>query len=164
MVSRLRPLSVEVAFQDRTYNLGETIDLAIELRPNRDCDVRQGRVDLVLEERWTERATFSMEKPIYQRTVSGVYGGGSAVQIGTETVTKQVNKDHKETSVRSTVEFLEDAHLTSARPVTRNVRLAIQTDLPSHAAEGKTTWWLQTVIDVAGARDVTQRRRVKVSA
>ena len=164
MISRLRPLNVEVSFQDRTYKLGEAIDVDIEVIPNRDCHVREGRVDLVLEERWTERSTLTMDKPIYQRTIGGVQGGGSVVQIGTETVTKQVNKDHKEASVQSSVLLLEDERLMSGAGLRRQVRLKIGPDPPPHAGEGKTSWWLQTVIDVAGARDVKPRRKVKVSA
>ena len=64
MISRLRPLDVAISFEERTYRLGEPIDLTIELMPHRDCDVREGRIDLMVEERWFERSTVSMEKPI----------------------------------------------------------------------------------------------------
>ena len=54
MLSRLRPLGVAVIFEDRTYKLGETVDLTLELSPRRDIEVREGRVDLVCDTRDTK--------------------------------------------------------------------------------------------------------------
>jgi len=51
MVTRLFPLNVKVSFEDRPYKLGETISLTMELSPKRDMEIREGRVDLVCEER-----------------------------------------------------------------------------------------------------------------
>ena len=60
--------------------------MTIDMKPNRDCLVREGRVDIVLEERWTEKFTYSYEQPI------GL-ARGSVSGIGTETVTKEVEKE-----------------------------------------------------------------------
>ena len=57
MVSRLRPLDVNLVFEDRPYKLGETINLTMELTPRGDVEVREGRVDLMCEERWQEVST-----------------------------------------------------------------------------------------------------------
>ena len=159
MISRLRPIDVSVSFDDRDYKLGESIDATIDMKPNRDCLVREGRVDIVLEERWTEEYTFSDEQPIISATADS--GAG---QAGTETITKEVKKKHRETSIYGMVTFLQDEELTSGREVTRKVRVNIKPDRPAHAREGATSWWLQTVIDVAGARDVKPRHKVKISA
>ena len=43
MISRLRPLEIELSFEDRTYRLGDSIDLEVALSPRRDCLVREGR-------------------------------------------------------------------------------------------------------------------------
>ena len=55
MLSRMRPVDVEVSFDNRTYHLGDNIDLTIELTPRRDCQVREARVDLIVKETWTVR-------------------------------------------------------------------------------------------------------------
>ncbi len=54
MLSRLLPLGVQVNFEDRPYKLGETVNLTLELSPRRDIEVRDGRVDLVCDMRYTE--------------------------------------------------------------------------------------------------------------
>ena len=92
MVSRLRPVEVDVSFLDRTYVLGDNIDLTIELTSRRDCQVREARVDLVLEESWTERQSRTIEVPIR------VAGRGCISQGNVGSQTKTVDKfiDHKE--------------------------------------------------------------------
>ena len=51
VISRLRPLGVNLDFGDQSYMLGGTIDISVELNPRRDVEVREGRVDLVCEVR-----------------------------------------------------------------------------------------------------------------
>ena len=46
MVSRLRPLKLNVIFEDSPYQLGQTIDVTVELMANRDVELREGRIDL----------------------------------------------------------------------------------------------------------------------
>ena len=160
MISRLRPLDVAISFEERAYRLGELIDLTIELMPHRDCHVREGRIDLMVEERWKEQYTLSMEKPVIVQPPRGI---GPPVQVGTETVTKDVNKDHKETSVHSSARFLENARLESGTPYQHSVRFEIQPEPPGHATDAKIKWWLQTVIDIASARDIKPRNRVSIA-
>ena len=85
MVSRLRPLDLEILFRERTYRLGEPIDLTVELSPRRDCDVREGRIDLMVEEQWTDRSIVSYEKPVVQ---TGPRGGVRV--IGTTPETREI--------------------------------------------------------------------------
>lgn len=162
MVSRLRPLDVTVSFQDRTYRLGESIELTIEMTAHRDCHVREGRVDLVVEERWTERTSLSFEKPVYARTGGGGYT--RMVQVGTTTETRDTTKDHKETSVHSSAVFIEDARLESGRPTRHSLRLEARAEAPARGGEAKIRWWVQTVVDVAGARDIKPRSKVTIAA
>ena len=162
MISRLRPIDVSVSFDDRDCKLGESIDVTVQMKPNRDCHVREGRIDLMVEERWTERSTLTVDIPIIQSVSSGF--GGSAQQMGTTTEIRQVVKDHKETSPNSSVVFLEAAHLSSGRRVEHRVRLEVRTDTPTRTGDAKVKWWLQTVLDVAGARDIKPRQKVKISA
>ena len=161
MISRLRPIDVTTSFEDRSYKLGEVIDVTIDMTPNRDCLAREGRVDLVLEEQWKETSTLSYEKPIFQTVSTG--RSATVQQVGSTTETKQVTKDYKESSVSSRAVFLEDARLRSGKAARHSVRLQIQPQVPPHTGEAKIKWWVQTVIDVAGARDIKPRQRVTVS-
>ncbi len=162
MVSRLRPVDVTVAFEDRAYRLGESVGLEIEMKPRRDCLVREGRVDLVLEQRWTERSTRTVEEPIYQDTGSGTSLGGGRIQIGVNVSVKETVRNFKEKSTPASAIFLRDAELRSSRPLRHRLELDIGADDPPRR-EAKTRWWVQTVVDVAGARDIKPRRKIQVS-
>ena len=153
MVTRLFPLNVKVSFEDRPYKLGETIDLTVELSPRLDIAVREGRVDLVCEERWTEVSTVMVTAAMSATTPSRVVGE----------VPKQVTEKHRAAFVHSRVVFLENAQLRSGVAARYNPRLDIDTEPPPHADKATLSWRLKTTVDVAGARDITARRPVKVS-
>ncbi len=54
MVFKLKPLELSFDFEDREYDLGDTIDIHVDLSPNGEVDVREARVDLVCEERFSQ--------------------------------------------------------------------------------------------------------------
>ena len=47
MVYKLKPLELGLDFEDKDYNLGDTIDVQVTLTTNGDVNVREARVDLV---------------------------------------------------------------------------------------------------------------------
>ena len=159
MVSRLFPLGVKLNFEDRPYKLGETINLTIQLDPRGDTEVREGRVDLVCEERWREVFTV-MVRP------RGSWGGRStagATGILLPRVPRQVTQTHREAYVHSSVVFLAEAQLQSGTTGRYNARLEIQPEPPPHAEQGAVSWRLVATVDVAHARDIKARRSVKVA-
>ena len=137
MVTRLRPVEIEMDFEDRAYGLGKTIGLAVTLVPGRDVAVRQGRVDLVCEVRYTE--SFTVEVPL-----PGSQGSGYAVS----SVSRQKNKKHRDTYVHSSVAFLNDTQLQSGRVQTYNSMLEISPE-PT-ATYGASTGGGQGQVDVGG--------------
>ena len=69
MVYKFKPLELTFEFEQRWYDLGETIDIQLNLKPNGEVDVREARVDLMCEE-------------IHTRNQSGVsMGSGGASSI-----------------------------------------------------------------------------------
>ena len=157
MLSRLRPLELTVSHVDRTYGSGESIEITVEGSARRDCYVRQGRVELGVDARWTDRSTRTVEIPIYQRA-----GTGSHVQqAGTRTEVKETVVKHRENGVQGSVVFLEDVRLTSGEPFRRSVELRVPAK-QSFPAVANVTWTLRTVVRVAGARDVRRRSKVNV--
>jgi hypothetical protein len=80
-------LGVNVRFEDRIYKLGDTIDLALELSPRRDIEIREGSVELVCEENWTEVTTV-LVRP--KATTLGPPGTGRVVFAPPQS--KQVSK------------------------------------------------------------------------
>lgn len=99
VTSRIRPLDVKLIFEDRPYSLGETIELTTELDARGDVEVREGRVDLVCEERWREIYTIMVPAATRASQVGGT------ISIPPK-IPKQVNKEHRETYVHSSVVFL----------------------------------------------------------
>ena len=157
MISRLRPLDLKISFPERTYRLGESIDLTVELTPRMDCNVREGRIDLMVQEQWTEQSTITYEKPVVQTGARG-----QVRVLGTTTEIREIVREHKEKYAQSSAAFLEATRLDAGRSARYRVRLEIQPEPPARAKEAKVTWWLQTVIDVAGARDIKPRTNVDI--
>ena len=168
MLTRVFPLNVKVSFEDRPYKLGETINLTMELSPRRDMEVREGRVDLVCEEHWTESSTLMVPDRRSYGGAAGIGGaagfrGAGAAYVPPPMVPKQATEEHRETYVHSSVVFLENAQLRSGVAARYNPRLDIDTEPPPHADKATLSWRLKTTVDVAGARDITARRPVKVT-
>ncbi len=157
MISRIRPLNLNVTFEDRPYKLGETVNLVVELDARGDAEVREGRVDLVCEERYTE---------VYVRQFPATHGlagrGSMGPSVRIPGYSKQVTERHRDTYVHSSVTFLKDTRLQSGTPAVFNVKLEIQLDPPPHATKGTVKWELVTSVDVAKARDVTKKHAIKV--
>ena len=159
MITRIRPLDLNLAFQDRPYKLGETINIKVELRARGDVLVREGRVNLVCEERYTE--IYTVMVPAYR--VPPTTRVGTPVPIPIPNIPKQVSKEHRETYVYSSVVFLQDTTLNSGTTGSYNARLEIQPEPPPHAENSTLKWMLVTAVDVAQARDVTKKQRLKVT-
>ena len=172
MVYRLQPLELSFEFEDRPYKLGETIRLTVDMKPKRDVHIREARVDLVCQERYSESSTLSMEMPIYQAVQRGE-GSVSMHQIGTTPVKKGLDKARKETHVHSSVVFLKDATVSFFAPGSFNVELYIEPVPPPHATEAKELvkdpsrswsfkWTLIATVNVVRGRNPKRQRSVKV--
>ena len=155
MLSRLFPLGVKITFEDRPYRLGETVSISVELEPRRDQEVREGRIDLVCEERWTEVHTVRVQ--VNRPRV----GSASGAPEPTITVPKRVTESHRETHVHSAIVFLKDGRLQAGRASRHNATLLILPDPPRN--EAAVSWRLVATVDLAGARDIKARRLVKVT-
>jgi hypothetical protein len=155
VTSRLRPLDVKLVFEDRPYHLGESVRFTVELHTKRDAEIREGRVALVCDMRYTEVTT---ALPRY-----GGRAGGVVVPV-------QSTEEHEESDVVESVVFITAAQLRSGRTVTYNSRLDIPTELPESVSgsSGRTRatmkWTLVASFDVAGARDVNVSHPINVRA
>ena len=156
MITRLRPLDLKLDFEERQYKLGDAIDARVELHPNRDVEVREGRVDLVCEMRYSEVDTVKVPARSELLNIS------DAEPLFFH-VTKRVLKEHRKTYVGSSAVFLTDARLESGTVRRYNARLEIEPQPPSHASEATIKWSLVAVVDVAHARDVKKRSTVRVA-
>ena len=158
MLSRLFPVGVKITFEDRPYKLGETLNISVELEPRRDQEIREGRIDLVCEERWTEVHTVRVN--VNRPRV----GSTSGAPEPTITMPKRVTESHRETYVHSSVVFLKDGRVQSGRVSRHNATLLILPKPPPHADKAALSWRLVTTVDLSGARDIKARRLVKVTS
>ena len=154
MVSRLFPMGIVIAFEHRPYTLGETINLTVELVPRRDIEVREARVDLVCEMRYTEVTTVLIP-PLPSRTPRLQTMMSAAVH-------KRVSQTYRAGYVQGSAVFLRDERLPWDRPSTYNVGLEINPEPPARRS-GRARWKLVTTVDVVGARHITARRTVIVT-
>ena len=160
MVSRLRPAEVKLLFEKGPYKLGDTISGSVEVSARGDIEVREGRVDLVCEERYTENFTVMVPD---HRAVGRAQERLMGAHMATPRIRKRVTKEHKATYVHSSVVFLPDTRLLSGTTQSYNARLEIQEIPPRRAAHGNVKWKLVIAIDVARARDITFSQPVRVT-
>ena len=160
MVTRLRPLKVTMVFKDRSYKLGETIDIHLQLKARRDVVIREGRVDLICQEKYRQNLTVTVTK--------GPTPGSAGAPLMIFKETKQVNHSRNESSPHSGAVFLSNARLRSGATGRHRVRLEIGPEPPQHMSdptvtEEEVSWALVAAFDVAQARDVTLRQPIKVA-
>lgn len=158
-VSLVRPVDVEIAFEERSYGLGESIGVKVKLSARREVEVREARLDLVCEEQFAESYTVSVSSgpPTDYGSPWGQFGVYRAPKVP-----KQVNQDKKESYVHSSAVFLEGARLTSGSVQQLSFDMYIGIEPPPRATAGSAQWWLEVVLDLARARDVRSRHKVNV--
>ena len=169
MVYKLKPLELSFDFEDRWYDLGDTIDIQVNLKPNGEVGVREARVDLVCEE-------------IHTRNQSGIgmgIGGAGSIAGGnfsrsTDYVAATTSVDQrKESYVHSTVVFFKDKTLRPSDLLAHSATLQIQPQPPPHFEDAKALvrnaeeswtfkWWLVASVNVIRGRDQKRQRQVKV--
>jgi hypothetical protein len=161
MVFRLRPLDVTLTFEDRSYKLGETINCEVELVAKTDVDVREARIDLVCQVQWME--TYTVMVPAVRSSRSGAMVGPTGSTYMPPNVPKQMFKEHKESYVHSSVMFLQDTQLQSAGRNIYQAKLEIQPVTPDNAEKGTVSWRVVAAIDIARARDINNKHKVKIA-
>ena len=169
MVYKLKPLELTFNFENHWYDLGDNIDIQINLNPNGEVALREARVDLMCEE-------------IHTRNESGISmgsGGASSIAGGNFSrsndyipATTSVNQ-RKESYVHSTIVFLKNKTLRPGGFITHNTTLQIQPQLPPHFEDAKALvrnsleswtfkWKLVASVNVVRGRDQKKQGQVKV--
>ena len=145
-----------VVLEDRSYKLGDTIRLQVALTAKRDCQVSEGRVDLVCEERYSEN--FATVVPDIAALKARSVDLSRA--FPSPNVSQRETREHTDTYVHSSAVFLKGWRLRARLKRVYYVKLSIRLEPPPHA--GETDWWIETVVD-AGGRKYKTREQVRMS-
>ena len=158
-VSWIRPVDIEIEFDERPYGLGESIGVKVKLSARRDVEVREARIDLVCEESFAESYTVSV--PSGQPTDYGSPWGQFGVYRPPK-MPKKVNRDVRESYVHSSALFLENVMLSSGSAQRLSFDMQIEEELPPRSSVGSSRWRLEVVLDLAKARDVRRQHSVVI--
>ena len=163
MVSRLRPIDIAISFEDRTYQLGESIRVDVEVTSRGDVTVREARVELVCLARYTEIGK--------RQQFAGIARGDTGFHVQ-EPFGSDLTSDTRETESKFTYPgptFAKELSLSEGVSNRSRLRLDVPTELPEIVAgsgprsRAKTEWSIVVSADVAGARDVSESVPVDIS-
>ena len=160
-LSRLYPLDVKLAFDDRPYCLGETIHVLVELAPRRDVVVREARLELVCEEDFV--LSYSVMTP--GRPSISSHRTPGEVFVSPPLLRQRVKKEEREAYVHSSAPLLGNSGNTTLQRDTvfqHTAELFITTQAPPRVSVARIEWRLEGFVDVAMARDVRVRYGVQI--
>ena len=163
MLHRLDPLELGLDFDDRPYRLGETVALRVEIVPKGRTTIREAGVELLCDQKFAE--TYTVSGP-------GLYSNTGEVGLRPD-ISSQVGSERVESYVHSRSVLLSDVTLEPDERRAFDVRLPIDTAKPrrfddARALEGDAVrswsfgWRLVVSVDVAGGRDASLEREVKI--
>ncbi len=163
MVHRLDPLDLGLDFDDRSYRLGETIAVRVEMTAKGRIAIRNASLELVCDQKFAESYTVS-GPGLYANTTGSVPRPDITSQVGSERIESY---PHSMASLMSDVTLepgeqrAVDARLAIAASPPR--RLKDSSELEGDAARSWSfSWRLVVSVDVAGGRDASVERDVKV--
>ena len=163
MVHRLDPLDLRLDFDDRSYRLGETIAVRVEMTAKGRIAIRKAGVELLCDQKFAE--TYTVSGPgRYSNTTGSVPRPDISSQVGDERI---------ESYAHSRTDFLSDVTLEPGESRSLDVRLPIDAAPPrrledARALEGDAArswsfaWRLVVSVDVAGSRDAKLERDIKI--
>ena len=164
MVHRLDPLDLGLDFEDRSYRLGETIPLHVEITAKGGVGIRKAHVELLCDQKFAETYTVSR---------GGRYFVVGAKVSERDETSRHIGGERLESYVHSRTDFLSDVTLESGGQRAVDVRLQIDTTPPSRLDDARAldddaarswsfSWRLVVSVDVAGGRDAKLERDIKV--
>jgi hypothetical protein len=150
------PLTIAISLEERSYELGDTMRVTVELSSTKVVEVAGGRVDLMCEEKWAE----TYIKPESMGRSAGMIRRGQELP-GPSVPVREV-KEFKKAFAQSTAEISKGLQVHPETPTRLDLRLDIDTERPPHAGGGTLSWSLETTIETAKGRTVTDTQEVTV--
>ena len=157
MLHKIRPLAVRMSFDDRPYSLGQEINLVVEVASRGDAEVREGRVDLWCDQRYTDVFTVMVPTSRPVPPTRGVY-----THLPTLRVPKRVAEERKATYLVASAPFLENSQVASGTVAEYPVRIEIPSEPPPRSDRAQLRWRVSVTLDVAYALDAKTQYDLQV--
>ena len=163
MVSRLRPIDISITFEDRAYQLGETIRVDVEVTPHMDVTVREAHMEIVCLARYTEIG----QRQQYLGLARGDTGLPVSERFGSDLTSASLESESAFTYPGPT--FVKELRLSTGSPNRHRLTLDVPAELPENVSgfgprsRAKTDWSIVVSVNVAGARDVSESVPVNIS-
>ena len=159
MVSRLNPVRINISFPKKTYGLGDTVSVRVDMTADTDVTVREARIGIECQVRYTEMRSGSTRRR--GATDEGFLGARP------QTITTSIEVETSDTHHGPA--FLTNRRLQAGRANNSDVRLQIPSKLGRNGAYAQSTarpafsWRVVVTGDVSLARDVTESRPIDIS-
>lgn len=159
MISRLNPLSINIAFPRKTYYPGDIVSLIIDLTSRANVTIREARISLECQMRYSEvRSGISGTDAINRRNA----GTDGMLGRPPQMVTRSVEVETSGTFDEQT--FLTNLRLERYHRNSSAVALKVPAKLGGKTkAAQRGPWRIVVTADVSLARDVTESRRIGIA-
>lgn len=163
MVSRLNPVRIGISVPRKTYRLGDTVSVKVDMIADTDVTVREARIGLECQIRYTEMRSGISRRDAANRGIAGAIIPGTAPQTITASVEVELSDTHDGPA------FLTNRRLQAGRVNSSSVRLDIPSKLGRNAAYAQSmawptfSWLIVVTMDVSLARNVTESASIDVA-
>ena len=164
MVSRLNPVTIGISFPDKTYRLGDTVRVDVDMTADTDVTVREARVGMECQVRYTEMRSGISRRDSVRRARAGDEGF-----LGPPPQTTTQPFEVESSDIYDGPAFLTNQRLQAGRANSSNVRLEIPSELGRNGAYAQSmarpvfSWRVVVTADVSLARDVIQSRPIDIA-
>ncbi len=161
MVSRLNPVEIRISFPNKTYRLGDTVSLRVDMTADIDVTVREARISIECDIRYTEMRLGISRGDAVNR------GPAVIPDTAPRTITESVEVELSDTYPAQT--FLTHQRLQVGRMNSAAVRFQIPSELARNGAYAQSmarpafSWRVVVTADISLARDVTESKPIEVA-
>ena len=163
MMFRLNPVRINISFPKKTYSLGDTVDVRVDMTADTDVTVRKARIGMECQIRYTKRRLGISRRDALTRGWPDAILLGTAPQMITESV------EVEQSDIYDGPAFLTNQRLRAGRHHGSSIRLKLPSGLGRDGAYAQNTarptfsWRVVVTADVSLARDVTESRRIDIA-
>lgn len=161
MVSRLNPVRFRIAFLSKTYQLGDTVNVRVDIVAPRAMTIREAHLGIECQIRYTEIRSAYSRRDVFDHRRTGV-----ALGRPLQTINTSVEVEQSDTYDGPT--FLVNQQLQAGRHQ-RSVRLKIPSELGRNGEYAKSItraifcWRVVFTADVSLARDLTLSKPIDIA-